>query len=282
MKREHNKSVPKEEPSINSLRGNTSSPTPQCPVAGTSVETHSSLLRPGRTATAQVEKPALSLFPMKKSLMEAVVDPANIERAWKQVKANRGAPGPDGITITKFPDWFRSRWSQIKQQLLDGTYRPGPVRRKTIDKPDGSGQRLLGIPNVIERLIQQAIVQVLTPIFDPQFSELSFGFRPKRSAHGAAKQVQRTIRRGYRYAADIDLSKFFDRRPTLMRRCPTRRLIGSYCSQSRRQSSAAAGRTLLASWRDGRRSSATHRGRSTRAPTGVSRVGRRSSQPDHE
>jgi RNA-directed DNA polymerase len=84
------------------------------------------------------------------------------------------------------------------------------VRRKTIDKPDG-GQRLLGIPNVIERLIQQAIVQVLTPIFDPHFSESSFGFRPQRSAHGAAKQVQRTIRRGHRFAADIDLSKFFDR-----------------------------------------------------------------------
>ena len=190
----------KEEPSSNSLRGNTSS----------SEETTSSLSRPGRTATAQFEQPALSLFPEEKSLMEAVVEPANIERAWKQVKANRGAPGPDGITITAFPDWFRARWPQIKQQLLDGTYRPQPVRRKTIAKPDG-GQRLLGIPNVIERLIQQAIVQVLTPIFDPQFSESSFGFRPKRSAHGAAKQVQRTIRRGYRYAADIDLSKFFDR-----------------------------------------------------------------------
>ena len=224
----------KEEPSTNSLRGNTSPPTPQRPVAGSSGETAGSLSRPGRTATAQVEKPALNLFPM--SLMEAVVDNANIERAWKQVKANRGAPGPDGITITKFPDWFRSRWPQIKQQLLDGTYRPGPVRRKTIAKPDG-GQRLLGIPNVLERLIQQAIVQVLTPIFDPHFSESSFGFRPKRSAHGAAKQVQRTIRRGFRYAADIDLSKFFDRvqHDVLMARVARKvgdkvllRLIGRY------------------------------------------------------
>jgi RNA-directed DNA polymerase len=141
--------------------------------------------------------------------MEAVVDSTNMERAWKNVKANRGAPGPDGITIAEFHDWLQPRWSEIRQQLLDGTYRPGPVRRKTIDKPDG-GQRLLGIPNVIERLIQQAIVQVLTPIFDPTFSESSFGFRPKRSAHGAAKQVQRTIRRGYRFTVDMDLSKFFD------------------------------------------------------------------------
>lgn len=83
------------------------------------------------------------------------------------------------------------------------------MRRVAIDKPDGSGQRLLGIPNIVERLIQQAIVQVLTPIFDPSFSESSFGFRPKRSAHGAAKKVRSIIRRGYRYAADLDLSKFF-------------------------------------------------------------------------
>jgi RNA-directed DNA polymerase len=142
--------------------------------------------------------------------MEAVVAEANIETAWKNVKANRGAPGPDGITLAEFPEWFRSRWSETRQQLLDGTYRPEPVRRKTIDKPDG-GKRELGIPNVLERLIQQAIVQVLTPLFDPDFSESSHGFRPKRGAHGAAKQVRRTIRRGYRHCVDMDLSKFFDR-----------------------------------------------------------------------
>ena len=173
----------KEEPSANSLRGNHSS----------TEETTGSLSRPGLTVTAQVEQPALSLFP--DTLMEAVVDTANMKTAWKNVKANRGAPGPDGITIAKFPDWLRPRWPEIRQQLLDGTYRPSPVRRKTIDKPDG-GQRLLGIPNVIDRLILQAIVQVLTPLFDPTFSESSHGFRPTRSAHGAAKQVLRTIRRG--------------------------------------------------------------------------------------
>ncbi len=214
----------KEEPSINSPRGNHSS----------TEETAGSLSRTGSTVAARVEQPALSLFP--ESLMEAVVDSANMEAAWKNVKANRGAPGPDGITIADFPDWFRRRWSEIQQQLLDGTYRPGPVRRKTIDKPDG-GQRLLGIPNVMDRLIQQAIVQVLTPIFDPHFSESSFGFRPQRSAHGAAKQVQRTIRRGYRYAVDMDLSKFFDRvqHDVLMARVARRvddkillRLIGRY------------------------------------------------------
>jgi RNA-directed DNA polymerase len=224
----------KEEPSANSQRGNASGQVDLHRPDGVGSETTRSLSRPGRTVAARAEQPALSLFP--KSLMEAVVDQANLETAWKNVKANRGAAGPDGITIAEFPDWFRPRWPQIRQQLLDGTYRPSPVRRKAIDKPDG-GQRLLGIPNVIERLIQQAIVQVLTPIFDPHFSESSFGFRPKRSAHGAAKQVRRILRRGHRFAADIDLSKFFDRvqHDVLMARVARRvddkillRLIGRY------------------------------------------------------
>lgn len=188
----------KEEPSLGSTRGNPSSQE----------ETTGSLSGPGRTAAAPSEKPALSLFP--ESLMEAVVDTVNMERAWKQVRANRGAPGPDGITLAQFPAWLRPRWPAIRQQLLDGTYRPEPVRRKVIAKPDG-GERLLGIPNVLDRLIQQAILQVLTPVFDPGFSQSSYGFRPGRSAHGAAKQVGRTIRRGYRFVVDMDLSKFFDR-----------------------------------------------------------------------
>jgi len=174
--------------------------------AGT--ETTGSLSRPGPTAAAHAEQPALS--DSTESLMEVIVDEANIEAAWKNVKRNRGAPGPDGETINEFFEAFRHRWPEIRQQLLDGTYEPSPVRRKAIDKPDG-GQRLLGIPNVQERLIQQAIVLILTPIFDPHFSESSFGFRPNRSAHGAAKQVRRTIRRGYRFVCDVDLSKFFDR-----------------------------------------------------------------------
>jgi len=143
-------------------------------------------------------------------LMEKIVDPDNLERAWKKVRSNHGAPGPDGITIDDFPEHFRAHWPVINQQLLDGTYVPGPARRKSIDKPDG-GQRNLGIPNVIERLIQQAILQILTPIFDPGFSESSFGFRPKRSAQDAAKQVQAHIRSGYRHCIDMDLAKFFDK-----------------------------------------------------------------------
>ncbi|HIE96628.1 MAG TPA: group II intron reverse transcriptase/maturase [Fuerstia sp.] len=142
--------------------------------------------------------------------MEQVVDPRNLEQAWRRVKRNRGAPGPDGMTIKQFESWCPEHWAAIQQQLLDGTYRPAPVRRKTIPK-DGGGERLLGIPNVVDRLIQQAIAQVLTPIFDPEFSESSFGFRPGRSAHGAAKRVQQIIRQRHAHCIDVDLSKFFDR-----------------------------------------------------------------------
>ena len=181
----------REEPSTDSTRGS-----------------KDSLSRSGRTVSASAEQPALSLFP--ETMMEAVVAKANMELAWKRVRANRGAPGPDGITLAELPKWLAPRWPTVRQQLLDGTYRPAPVRRVTIDKPDG-GKRQLGIPNVLDRLIQQAISQVLTPVFDPGFSESSHGFRPKRSAHGAAKQVQQTIRRGNRFVVDMDLSKFFDR-----------------------------------------------------------------------
>ena len=124
------------------------------------------LSRPGQAAAAPSEKPSSSLFP--EMMMEAIVDPANMQRAWDQVRGNRGAPGPDGITLTQFPEWLRPQWAAIRQQLLDGTYEPSPVRRKTIDKPDG-GQQQLGIPNALGRLIQQAIQQVLTPVFDPGF-----------------------------------------------------------------------------------------------------------------
>ena len=198
----------KEEPSIDLTRGNPSRPADRHIPGSQRMETTGSIVRPDDAASASIEKPALSLFP--ESLMEAVVDQANVTQAWRNVKANRGAPGPDGITISEFPAWVRIHWSTVRSQLLDGTYRPSPVRRVTIDKPDG-GKRQLGIPNVLDRLIQQSIVQVLTPIFDPSFSASSHGFRPKRSAHGAAKQVRRTIRIGYRFVVDMDLSKFFDR-----------------------------------------------------------------------
>lgn len=193
----------------------------------------------GQSCAAAMEKPALDSLSM--NLMEQVVDPENMERAWRNVKANRGAPGPDGITLKRFPEHFRPLWPEIRQQLLDGTYRPEPARRKVIARSywfgaDG-GERLLGIPNVQERLIQQAILQVLTPIFDPDFSESSFGFRPGRSAHGAVKQAARYIKQGYRFCVDMDLSKFFDRvqHDVLMSRVSRKvrdkrmlRLIGRY------------------------------------------------------
>jgi RNA-directed DNA polymerase len=141
--------------------------------------------------------------------MQAVVAPANMRRAWARVKANEGAPGIDGMPIEDFPAFARAHWSAIRQCLIDGTYCPQPVRRVMIPKP-GGGERALGIPTVIDRVIQQAVAQVMTPIFDPGFSESSFGFRPKRSAHGAVKQVQAYIKAGYRIAVDLDLAKFFD------------------------------------------------------------------------
>jgi RNA-directed DNA polymerase len=143
-------------------------------------------------------------------LMERVLARENVWRAWKRVKANKGAPGIDGMAIEDFAEFARSHWPDIRQALRDGSYQPQPVRRVSIPKPKGGGERLLGIPCILDRVIQQAIAQVLGPIFDPGFSESSFGFRPERSAHGALRQVQRFIGEGYRVAVDLDLAKFFD------------------------------------------------------------------------
>jgi RNA-directed DNA polymerase len=142
-------------------------------------------------------------------LMEAVLSPANLHRAWRRVKSNGGAPGIDGLRIEDFPAYAREQWPAIRQSLDDGRYTPQPVRRVSIPKPDG-GERALGIPTVVDRIIQQAIAQVMTPIFDPEFSESSYGFRPRRSAHGALRQVKADIKAGYRIAVDLDLAKFFD------------------------------------------------------------------------
>ncbi len=144
-------------------------------------------------------------------LMVRIVDPANLKRAWKRVKANKGAPGVDGMSLSDFPAFARSHWPTIRQALLEDTYQPQPVRRVAIPKPGGRGERLLGIPTILDRVIGQAISQVLTPIFDPGFSASSFGFRPGRSAHGALRQVQRYLGEGYRIAVDLDLEKFFDK-----------------------------------------------------------------------
>ena len=130
-------------------------------------------------------------------------------KAWKKVKSNKGAPGIDGVTVEAYPDLAKQHWPSVRQALLDGTYRPSPVLRATIEKPDG-GMRLLGIPTVQDRVIQQAIVQVLTPIFDPGFSPNSFGYRPGKSAHDGVRQVKQLIKQGLHHAVDVDLSKFFD------------------------------------------------------------------------
>ena len=130
--------------------------------------------------------------------------------AWQRVRSNKGAPGVDGMTIDDAGSYLREHWPNIRAQLLDGTYRPQPVRRVEIPKPDG-GVRKLGIPSVVDRLIQQAILQVLQGRWDPTFSEHSYGFRPGRSAHQAVAQAQRYVAEGYSVVVDIDLEKFFDR-----------------------------------------------------------------------
>lgn len=150
------------------------------------------------------EQPALH-----DDLMVRVLDSENLQRAWKRVKANRGAPGIDRMAIEDFAEFARSNWPVIRQALRDGRYQPQPVRRVSIPKP-GGGERLLGIPTVVDRVIQQAIAQVLGPIFDPGFSDSSFGFRPERCAHGALRRVQAHIGEGYRIGVDLDLAKFFD------------------------------------------------------------------------
>ncbi|SMB90695.1 group II intron reverse transcriptase/maturase [Thermanaeromonas toyohensis ToBE] len=143
-------------------------------------------------------------------LMEKVVERSNMLRALRRVESNKGAAGVDGMEIKSLRPYLKEHWLRIREELLKGTYRPQPVRRVEIPKPDG-GVRLLGIPTVLDRLIQQALLQALTPIFDPGFSEHSFGFRPGRNAHQAVKEAQGYIREGYRYVVDLDLEKFFDR-----------------------------------------------------------------------
>ena len=143
-------------------------------------------------------------------LLEQMLERENLFHALKQVRKNRGAPGVDGMTVEELPDYLRTNWEVTKDQLLKGAYRPSPVKRVEIPKP-GGGIRLLGIPTVLDRLIQQALLQVMTPIFDPIFSPYSFGFRPRKRAHDAVKQAQSYIQEGYRWVVDMDLEKFFDR-----------------------------------------------------------------------
>jgi RNA-directed DNA polymerase len=144
------------------------------------------------------------------SLMEEVCQRDNLWQALKRVQANKGAPGVDGMTVHKLPQHLKRHWPKIREQLLAGTYRPQPVKRVEIPKPDG-GVRKLGIPTALDRFIQQAVLQVLGERWDRTFSEQSYGFRPKRSAHQAVARAQAYIAEGYGFTVDIDLEKFFDR-----------------------------------------------------------------------
>ncbi|MFH5824794.1 group II intron reverse transcriptase/maturase [Georgenia sp. AZ-5] len=141
---------------------------------------------------------------------DEVFSPGNLSAALKRVRANRGAPGVDGMTTEELVPWLDVHWPEVRAALDEGTYRPSPVRRVVIPKP-GGGERLLGVPTVLDRLVQQALAQVLTGIFDPGFAESSYGFRPGRSAHQAVRAGQVFIEEGYRWVVDVDLEKFFDR-----------------------------------------------------------------------
>jgi RNA-directed DNA polymerase len=144
------------------------------------------------------------------ALLQAALTKENLRRAFKRVRANKGAAGVDGLDIDQTSQHLATAWPFIREQLLAGTYRPSPVRRVTIPKPDG-GERELGIPTVTDRLIQQALLQVLQPILDPTFSEHSYGFRPGRRAQDAVLAAQAYVQSGLRVVVDVDLSKFFDR-----------------------------------------------------------------------
>jgi RNA-directed DNA polymerase len=144
-------------------------------------------------------------------LMDKVVSRENLLLAYRRVVQNAGAPGVDGMTVEALMAYCRQHWPTIRQRLLDGTYIPMPVRKVEIPKPSGKGMRTLGIPTVLDRLIQQALLQVLTPIFDPTFSDGSFGFRPGRGPLDAVRCAQEHMAAGHRWVVDVDLEKFFDR-----------------------------------------------------------------------
>jgi RNA-directed DNA polymerase len=165
-----------------------------------------------------IESPAIA-----EQLMEEVCGRENCKQALKRVKANKGSAGVDGMTVQQLPEYLKQHWPVIREQLLSGTYEPQPVRRVEIPKPDG-GVRKLGIPTVLDRFIQQAVMQVLQGKWDRTFSDHSYGFRPGRSAHQAVEQAQQYIAEGYRWVVDLDLEKFFDRvsHDKLMARIGTR------------------------------------------------------------
>lgn len=178
------------------------------------------------TARQPTEHP---MFP--EYLMEEAVERHNMQAALKQVRANKGSAGIDGMSVDELPDFLKAHWPEIKDQLLDGSYRPMVIKRVEIPKPGSQEKRKLGIPCVLDRLIQQAILQVLQWRWDPTFSEFSYGFRPGRSAHQAVAQAQAYIEQGYPIVVDMDLEKFFDQvchdrlMSRLAERIPDKRLL---------------------------------------------------------
>jgi RNA-directed DNA polymerase len=160
------------------------------------------------TSTAQREAESLA---EDRRLMERVCERENLKRALARVKRNKGAAGADRMTVGELSGYLKEHWPVIRERLLAGQYQPQPVRRVEIDKPGGEGKRKLGIPCVLDRFIQQALLQVLEPIYEPTFSESSYGFRPQRSAHQAVARAQTYIAEGGLWVVDLDLEKFFDR-----------------------------------------------------------------------
>jgi group II intron reverse transcriptase/maturase len=142
--------------------------------------------------------------------MERVISRPNMLAAYKRVRKNKGSPGIDGVTVDQLPQWLKENWERVRGELLAGTYQPTPVRRRTVPKT-GGGERELGIPTAPDRLIQQALLQVLQPIFDPTFSDHSYGFRPGRRAHDAVRRAQSYVQEGRRWVVEVDLERFFDR-----------------------------------------------------------------------
>ncbi len=156
-------------------------------------------------------EPAETIADEASMLMEQVVHRENMLAAYRRVVRNKGAAGVDGMTVHGLWGFCQAHWEGVREQLLDGAYCPQPVRKVEIPKPGGKGVRMLGIPAVLDRMIQQALLQVLTPIFDPTFSEHSYGFRPGRSAHQAVRSARSHMAAGHRWVVDMDLEKFFDR-----------------------------------------------------------------------
>jgi group II intron reverse transcriptase/maturase len=167
-----------------------------------------------RTHAGQVRYDWLSACEEERALtagiMEEVISPLNLLRSYRKVVSNAGSAGVDGMTVKELGKWLRENFTKLQEQLINGKYVPQPVRNVEIPKPNG-GHRQLGIPTVIDRLVQQAIHQVLSPRYERVFSEYSYGFRPERSAHDALEKASQYVAEGYRYVIDLDLEKFFDK-----------------------------------------------------------------------